>query len=152
MSEPIVIGRVENPTELDLEPQEIELVGYTLEHEEVSQTFRIRPVVATGAALDIIRHTDVAGNVPLGPVLEYVDKCLLEADQAPFKAFLDRPDVMIQNTALVDLYRVLVEFYSARPTRRPSGSASTPSPRKVTSRAGARSAASRSKSSRSSSA
>jgi hypothetical protein len=152
MSDPIVIGRVTDPQDLDLEPLSITLCGYTLEHEEVSETFRFRPTVPTGAALEIIRHTGPDGNVPVGIVLDYVDKCLLEADQAPFRAFLDRDDVMIQGNALVDLYQSLLELYSARPTRRPSGSASTSPLAKRTSRAAARSAASKSKSSRSSSA
>jgi hypothetical protein len=147
--DPIVIGRVEDPQELDLELLEITLVGYTLEREEVAETFRFRPVVATGAALDIIRHTDTEGNIPLGPILDYVDKCLLEGDQEPFKAFLDRNDVMIDAGALVTMYRQLVEFYSSRPTRRPPASASTGSPAKRTSRAAARSKGSRSKGSRS---
>lgn len=144
MSEPLVIGRVDNPEELDLEPLALTLVGYTLEAQEVAETFRFRPTIPTGAALNVIRHTGQDGNVPLGPVLDYVDKCLLEPDQEPFRAFLDRDDVMIQGNALVDLYRALVEFYSARPTQPPSASASTGSRAKRTSRAGARSAASRS--------
>ena len=144
MSEPIVIGRVENPEALDLEPLELTLVGYTLEHEEVAETFRFRPVVPTGAALDIIRHTDSQGNIPMGPVLDYVDKCLLEADQEPFRTFLDRNDVMIQGDALIELYRTLTRYYSSRPTRPPSDSASTGSPTKRTSRGDARSRASRS--------
>ncbi|HWF25177.1 MAG TPA: hypothetical protein VG275_07010 [Solirubrobacteraceae bacterium] len=148
--EPIVIGRVENPSEQDLTPQEITLVGYTLEREEVSETFRFRPVVPAGAQLEIIRHTDQAGNVALPPVIAFVEECLLEDELDAFRAFLHRPDVMIEQGTIIGLYRALTEYYAARPTRRPSASASTGQPAKRTSRAAARSAASRSKTSRSS--
>jgi len=146
--DPIVVGRVENPEQLDLQPLEIEVVGYTLERKEVAETFRFRPVPPTGAALAIVRQTMPNGNVPLGPVLDYLDKCLLEEDQQRFQDYLNRDDVMIEQAAVIDLYTALTEFYTARPTRPPSDSASTGSSAKRTSRAAARSAASPSKTSR----
>jgi hypothetical protein len=146
---PIVIGRVENPQELDLEPQDITLVGYKLDRTEVAETFQIRPLIPAGAQLEIIRHTDANGNVGLPKIVEFIEECLLADDLEPFRTFLHRPDVMIEQGTIVGLYRAVTEFYASRPTRQPSGSAATGSPAKPTSRAAARAPASRRKISRS---
>jgi len=148
--DPIVIGRVQNPEELDLEPLELTIVGYTLDHKEVAETFHFRPVMPAGAQLEIIRHTNEIGNVALPAVVKFVEECLVEGELEAFTAFLHRPDVMIVPGTIVDLYRALTEYYAARPTRLSSASASGGSAAKRTSRASARSAASRSKSNRSS--
>jgi hypothetical protein len=151
--DPIKIGQLspEEVEQRDLNPVEVELYGYMLDtREEVSETFRFRPTVPAGAALDIMRHTGINGEIPLAQAINYLDKCLLEADVEPFATFLNRPDLMIEGEVIVAVYRALTEHYTARPTPRPSGSRSSGSPAKRTSRAAARSAASRSKSSRSS--
>lgn len=144
------VGRVENPDELDLEPVRVPLVGYTLEGKEVSETFQFRPQVATGASLDVIRQTDAQGNTQLDAIFKYLDRSLLDdSERDAYNTFLNRDDVMIKAGALLDLYRALSSYYAARPTKLSSGSASTGSAAKRTSRAAARSRASTSRAKRS---
>lgn len=147
--DPIIIGRLENPEEQDLEPLAVTLVGYTLEHKEVAETFRFRPLIPAGAQLEIIRHTDTNGNVPLKQIVDFLEECVLPDDLDGFVAFLHRRDIEIEQGTVIALYRQLTEFYADRPTRRLSASASTGRPARRTSRAAARSAASRSKNNRS---
>lgn len=153
MSDPIVIGRLSSE-ELDQRPSEpigLEMYGYTYEgHEEVKETFRFRPTVPAGAALDIMRHTSADGNIPLSQAVKYIDECILDADAQAFHDFLYRKDLMIEAGVLIEVYRGLTEAYTGRPTRRPSASASGGSTAKRTSVAAARSAASTSKRNRSS--
>jgi hypothetical protein len=146
--DPIVIGRIADPAQLDLDPLELVLVGYTLEREEVSQPLRFRPVIPAGAQLEVIRHTLPNGNVPAPQVIAFVEECVLAEDLDAFREFLHRPDVMIASETVIELYRTLTEFYAARPTRQRSASASGGQRARRTSRAAARSAASASKSAR----
>lgn len=150
MPELRVIGQVENPEELDFEPLVVPLAGYTVDHEEVIERFRFRPVRPAGAALNVMRSTDAQGNVGLGPVVGYLDKCLLEEDAERWQAFLDRDDLMIEQDVLFELYREVSAWYAGRPTRRPSDSSGGGKVTPQTSRVAARSAASTSKRKRSS--
>lgn len=143
--DPVVFGRVDDPSELELDAPELTLVGYTLDKEEVSQAFRVRPMIPAGAQLEIVRHTLPDGSVPLPQVVDFVEECVLASDLDAFKAFLHRPDVMIEQGTIIELYRWLSEYYAARPTRRRSASASSGSQPRRTSRGAARARASRSK-------
>lgn len=147
--DPVVFGRVDDVDELDLDPVELTLVGYNLDREEVTHTFRVRPLIPAGAQLEIVRHTLPNGNVPLAQVVDFLDECVLAEDLDAYKAFLHRPDVMVEQDALIQMYQWLGSYYAARPTRRRPDSASGGSATRRTSRDAARSAASARKRSRS---
>lgn len=143
--DPIQIGRLtpEEVEQRNLEPVEIEIYGYMYDtREEVKGTFRFRPTVSAGAALDVMRNTGANGNIPLSQAVKYLDESVLEGDEQPFREFLYRKDLMIEGDVIIAVYRALTEFYTARPTPRPSASRSGGSPAKRTSRANARSAGS----------
>lgn len=142
---PLQFGRVENPEELDLEPIEIEITGYTLDREPVSQIVRFRPAMPVGSTIDIIRYTDAKGNVPQAKVIDFLDACPIDEDKELWKDFLDRTDVMIEFQTLLDVYMAVVEVYSARPFTLRSGSSGGTSSTKPTSKAAADYRASRSK-------
>lgn len=116
------IGRVEDPTTLDLDVINVPVVGYTMDREEVEEVFRFRPMQPAGASLDILKATSGDGSVPIAPVMRYLDSCLMEDDLASWHEFLHRPDVMIEQTVLVKIYQAISEVYAARPTPRWSGS------------------------------
>jgi hypothetical protein len=133
------IGRVEHPEELELEPITIPIVGYTREKEEVIQPVNFRPVQPTGAALDVLRMTNVKGDVPVAPVMRFLDECVVEEDRKSWDDFLNDPTVYIEQDTLIQLYRVLTEVYSSRPTAQRSVSHNG----RVTSRTTSRAAASK---------
>jgi len=144
------VGRVAEPDKLDMEPIVVPIVGYSIDREEVIEKFRFRPVQPAGAALDVLRATDAHGNAPLGPVMRYLERCLLSDEQERWREFLDRDDVFIEQTVLVDLYQRITEAYAERPTLPSSVSANGGSTTKPTPPGGARARASTSKRSRSS--
>jgi hypothetical protein len=111
------VGRVEDLDELDLDPLEVDIVGYTADKEEVVQAVRFRPLQPTGAALEVLRMTTPDGNVPIAPVMRFLDACILEEDRDLFREFTERPDVFIHQSALLDLFRSLSEHYGDRPTK-----------------------------------
>jgi hypothetical protein len=135
------IGRVADPDDLDLEPVEIELIGYTSDKEEVSYLCQFRPVQPTGAAVELMRQINPDGDVPVSVVLAYLDAAVLDGTQEEWSEFINRPDIFIEQTALLSLYETIIEFYAARPTRQRSGSHNGRVTTAKTSRAAARSKA-----------
>lgn len=142
-----VIGRVENPDELDLDPIVVPIVGYAMkDRKEVLTKIKFRPVLPLGSALDVIRQTQTNGNVPGPAIMEYLDSCITDEDTEKWRELLGRRDIAIQMSTLIDVYRQLTEFYSgARPTQASSGSAGGRSQTGTTSKGGAGGKASKSK-------
>lgn len=185
------IGRVDDPDDLDLEPIIIPIVGYIRlpggGREEVIERIEFRPVQPTGAGLAVLRQTRADGNVPVAPVMKFLDACVLEGEELtearrnqreafealpsqtkraalayadesggrntvveaakglkepqiaavnaylraadetarlkavePWRSFLDREDVFIEQETLIAVYSAITEVYSDRPTRRRS--------------------------------
>lgn len=144
-----IIGQVENPEDLDLEPVVVPLAAYTLDREEVIERFPFKPTMPAGALSAFIRNAGPNGELPINVTLACLERCLIADAVERWQTFLDRDDLVIETNTLGQVFNALVEHYGARPTRPRSGSPSTGSPAKRTSRAGARSATSRSKTSRS---
>ena len=144
-----IVGRVENPQERSTDPIVVPVAAYTLEGKEVVEKFRFRPVMPAGAVIRAFRAIQPNGVLATGPILDFLQKSLLADDRERFLEFLDRDDLMIEAQLISQIYETVTEVWSGRPTRRPSASASGGSPTKRTSRAGARSRASASKTSRS---
>lgn len=119
-----VFGRVADPNALDLEPIEAPVVGYTLDKQEVLQVVRFRPMSPTWGALEMARHTDAEGNVPTATAIDFLESCVLAEDSDTWRTFLQRPDVFIEESTVLDLYRAVLEVYGNRPTQRSSDSAS----------------------------
>ncbi len=139
------IGRVDNLEDFDLDPIVVPIVGYTIDKEEVIQPIRFRPVQPTGAGLAILRQTRPDGNVPIGPVLHFLDECIMFDDRDLWEKFVNDETIFIEQTTLIELYKRLTEVYAARPTTRRSASPGTRPSSTPTSRAVARSRASTSK-------
>ena len=139
------IGRVEDPESLDLDPIIIPIVGYTIDKEEVIQPIRFRPVQPTGAGLAVLRQTLPNGNVPIAPVMKFLDECILSDDKELWEKFLNDETVFIEQDTLVEVYKAITAVYAARPTMRRSGSVGGRPSSTPTSRAAARSRASTSK-------
>lgn len=119
-------GRAPAPQDLNLDPIEVELVGYDVDRNEVSRTFRFRPMRPLWRSLEIARVTSVDGEVPTSEAIKFLDACVLGDDQESWREFLDDPDVFIDHEAIVDLMKGIVEVYNNRPTERPSGSSGGP--------------------------
>ena len=143
------VGRVEHPEDIDLEPIEVPVIGYTVDHEEVEEIFSFRGVQPTGASIEVLRNINDDGNVPVKLILDFVDACLLGSDQEKWKEFVNDPDVYIEQDTLIELYKTIMEVYAARPTMPPSDSRSGRGNSKQTSQAAARKKASTGKKSRS---
>ncbi len=136
------IGRVESPDGFDLDPIVIPIVGYTLDRTEVVEEIRFRPIQPAWASLQVIETTNAAGNIDLKQVMHFLSKCVLAEDVEKWREFLDRDDVMFEQTIFVELYKALSAAYAHRPTMLSSVSEAGGSRTRRTSRGGARSRAS----------
>lgn len=145
-----IVGR-RDPSEDLPEPITVPIAAYTLDGEEVLERFAFRPVMPAGAVIRAFRSIQPNGVLATGPILDFLEKSLMPEERERFQQFLDRDDLMIEADLLSDIYRTVTEVWTERPTRRRSGSASSGSPTRRTSRGAARAAASTSKRSRSSS-
>jgi hypothetical protein len=141
MSE-LVFGRVDNPDDLDLAPIVVKIVGYTMGHEEVTETVRFRPMAPTWLSMDLARKHSATGQVNEADAGEFLDHCMLEEDRPKWVAFLSRDDLMIEMTTVLKVYNAISEVYVARPTTAPPVSSGGRAKTTRTSRAGARSRAS----------
>lgn len=141
------VGRVEDPQELDLDPIEIPVVGYTLRREEAEETFSFRPVQPAGATIDILLSLTESGSVPVPKIMGFLQECLVTSDRDRWNDFLNDPDIMVEQSTLAQLYQALMEVYANRPTLRSSASGGGGRPVKRTSTAAraARASASRRK-------
>jgi hypothetical protein len=142
------IGRVDNPADLDLEPITIPVIGYTRDGKEVVEKAHFRPVAPAGQTIAVLRVMAPNGGVPVTQMMGFLDACVLEDDRDAWSAFLERPDVEIEQTTLVRVYSALMEAYAARPTMPPASSTGGGEKTKQTSQAASRARASRSKKSR----
>lgn len=142
-----VVGRVENPDDLDLDPIVVPIAGYTIkDKKEVVTKIKFRPVLPLSSALDVIRQTQSNGNVPGPAIMEYLDSCITDEDAEKWAELLARRDLAIQMDTLIEVYRQLTEFYSGeRPTPASSDSPGGRSQTGTTSKAGAAAKASKSK-------
>lgn len=136
------IGRVEDVSELNVDPIEVPLVAYTSDREEVEEVFRFRPAQPAGATLDVLMATGADGKLPTQMIFRFLDECLVEEDRVKWRVFLDRPDLIIEQSVLAQVYRGIMEVYAARPTPRWSDSGGGGSPAGPASQAAARSKAS----------
>jgi hypothetical protein len=143
------VGRVENPEELDFEPIVIPVVGYTRDHKEVVEKARFRPLPPAGQTVEVLRSMAPNGGVRASQMMSFLDACVLEDGREAWAAFLDSPDVEIEQATLAGVYSALMEAYAARPTMPPASSAAGGKKTKQTSQAASRAKASRSKKSRS---
>lgn len=110
------VGRVDNIDDVDLDPIEVPVVGYTIEKEEIEEVFRFRPVQPAGATLDILLYVSVDGSTPVAKVMHFLEECVLAEDRERWRDFLNDPAIMIEQSVLAQLYRALMEVYAARPT------------------------------------
>jgi hypothetical protein len=111
------IGRVENPQDLDFEPLVVPIVGYDRHtKEEQVCDVQCRPVAPTGAAVDVMRVVGPNGETPIGPVMAYLDSCILPESKEDYETFIHDPELVIEQKTLINMYIALTEFYSERPT------------------------------------
>lgn len=143
------IGRAENPEALNLEPIVAPIVAYTHDGKEHVEKFPFKPVMPAGAMAAMVRNVGPNGELPVNILLACLQRCLMPDAAERWETWIDSDELNIEHTTLAQLFDQLVRIYGDRPTRRRSGSASGGPPAKRTSRAAARSAASRSKTSRS---
>ena len=68
----------------------------------------------------MVRRVDSSGNIPLGLVFDYLDACVVEEQRDEWSAWLHSPDVFIERDTLIEVYRSIVSYYSARPTKQRS--------------------------------
>lgn len=147
MPELDVIGLNDAP---NLEPLTIPVAGYKIDGTPVIEKFAFLPIQSAGATMDLLRHQRPDGSIPTAPMMTLLDACLTPEEGERWQTFLHNPEVMVEMDTLGEVYRQLMAYYAARPTRSPTTSPSTPSPPKPTSRGAANSRGSASRSSRSS--
>lgn len=143
-----IVGKVEAPESRELDPLIVPVAAYTATGKEVIERFAFRPTIPLGAVMRAFEQIQPNGALGNGPILKFLQKCLLPDDRERFLEFLDRDDLEIEAQLIVDIYTAVMEFWAARPTLPRSASASGTPQQKRTSRAAARSKASTSKSSR----
>jgi hypothetical protein len=139
------IGRVDNPEDLDLDPVVVPVVGYNADREEVIFEVIFRAMQPTGEAMDLLKVADAAGNVPIGIVFAYLDACVTEDNREAWQKFLHGPDLNIEQSTIIELYKTISSYYADRPTQQRSVSHNGRVTSGKTSRAAARSKGSTSK-------
>jgi len=140
------IGRLEDPSVLDVDEDEmltIPIVGYTeprldedgkrTPRREVETRIRFVPSVPAGATVGLTRAMNDKGDIVGGAAVRYLDRCVYFEDREKWDAIFADPDLFVEQSTLVAVYKALEEFYGGRPTRRSSGSRRGPSPTKRTS-------------------
>lgn len=116
------IGRVADTEEIDLDPIEVPVIGYTLDKTEVEEVFKFRPVQPAGATINILLATGAGGAIPIAEVMQFLQDCLLAEERERWSDFLNDPGIMIEQSVLGILYRELMEVYANRPLLRWSDS------------------------------
>jgi hypothetical protein len=96
----------------------------------------------------MLRSIDGSGNISQSAAIIYVDKCVMPDDKEAWELLLKRPGIYIYPETIVSVYEALGEFYSARPSKRRSGSPGGRSSTKPTSQAAVSSRVSTKKASR----
>ena|SRR6202035_2212663 len=123
-----VIGQVEKPEELDLEPIVVPLAGYKVVKGKVVEEierFPFKPMMPSGARALMDRSLGAGGEIGYSVVVILLDRCLIEDAKERWAAFLDREDLNVEQGALGQVMTALYEVYSGRPTRRRSASDGT---------------------------
>ena len=133
------VGKVTDSKLRKAEPVSVPIVGYSKKGEEVETMIRFAGKLPAGVALDMIKVTDVNGNVDFNEALKYVDGCVIDDDREKWDKLIHDTDVIIDQPILIAVYARLGEFYTGRFTKRRSGSRTGPSSTKQTSRPAARS-------------
>ena len=148
--DPIVVGEVENPQDIDLEPIPIEVVGYTREgHKRVGEVFNFRASLPFANTLALIDQVEQGTGRMAGNTIKWLKNCLVSAEEGErFWAYLLRDDLEIAQQTLESTYEALAEVYAARPTLPSAVSSNGGRPTKQTSPAASRARASKSKRSR----
>ena len=145
------IGRVEHPEQADVEPITIPICGIDpAKHENVCEEFSFQPTLPWGNTFALIEQIEGGGGRLAGNTIKWLRTCLVSDEERDrFQLFLERGDVLIEQSTIEGVYEALAETYAARPTLPRTGSNGTGGSTKRTSQAASRAAASRSRKSRS---
>jgi hypothetical protein len=141
------IGKVDNPSDADLEPITIPICGlHAKKHENVCEEFDFRPTLPWGNTFALIESIENGQRNLAGNTVKWLRNCLVsDEERERFQGFLLSPDVEIEQSTIEGVYEALAETYSARPTLPRSASTGGGAKTKRTSQAVARSQASRSR-------
>lgn len=129
---------VEIESTVDVEPVTIPFIGNT-DKGKVTTEIRFAGRLPAGVALDMIKVTDINGNVDFNAAIKYVDSCVIDEDRAKWEELVHSTEIIVEQSHLLAAYATLGEFYTKRPTKRRSDSRTGPSSTKATSRPAARS-------------
>ncbi|HXT91160.1 MAG TPA: hypothetical protein VN714_18060 [Trebonia sp.] len=139
MPELEIVGRVENPETIEVDPIILPVCAYTLEREEVIERFPFKPIMPLGIAALMER---VAGQeIPVNTVLVCLRDCLIADAVERWETFLGREDLLIDAETISRGWAALLGAYGRRPTLRSPGSSRTGRRSGRTSKAAAASAA-----------
>jgi len=139
MPELAIVGRVENPETIEVDPIILPVCAYTLDREEVIERFPFRPIMPLGVAALMER---VAGqHIAVNTVLACLHDCLVADAVERWEAFLGRDDLLIDAETISKGWASLLEAYGRRPTLRSPKSSRTGRRSGRTSKAAAASAA-----------
>lgn len=140
-----VVGRIDNIASLDMEPVILPMIGYTLDDQsEVIEEFKFRAWVPTAAEFAVVAAMGARGAVPFQLIKDWLVAAVMPDELERWEAFINRSDLIIKKDAIIDAWRALDAYYTARPTVPSSGSSAGQSPVSKTSRGAARVRASRS--------
>jgi hypothetical protein len=119
-----VVGKVDDPDELDLDPVVVPVCAYKIEtREEVIEKFPFRPVMPPGTVAYLERIGGQTAGVNVAVAV--LNDCVIADARERWDEFLGRDDLAIEATTLADLFKALVEHYGERPTKRSTGSSRT---------------------------
>lgn len=127
-----VFGRVENPeTDLpDFTPIEFTLIGYDTDtREEVPFKFRARATQPFGNMVEVMRSSNVEGEVDVSVAIGYLEACVIDEDRERWNETIHRSKLHFQNAALGEMAQKFVTYYAEvdgtdlPPTQGPGSSA-----------------------------
>lgn len=119
------VGRQET---FDAEPLTVPIVGYLKDGAEVITDIEFRPVMPTGASIDVLRASNAAGDIPFPLALDFVDEAIMPGQEAAWSELLHRKDLFIEQDTIIEVYKKVMAFYAERPARQ---RAASPRPTRV---------------------
>ena len=135
------IGVIEDLDEIDYEPITVPIVGYTNDKEQVTTDITFRAAQSLGSSLDLIRQMGIDDKgkpiIPIAAILEFLDAAILDTSRVAWDNLIRDEEVNVEQTTLVELYKILAAQYANRPTQQQSASHNGRTTPKKTSRAAA---------------
>ncbi len=122
------VGRVTDPTALNLEPVVVPVVGYTADRQEVVTEIEFRPMATLGSDLEMAMLLTGTDELTAKAAIEYLESCMTDRGREQWEAIKRSETVFVERETMGEVFRAIVQVYAARPTVKRSGSPRTGQP------------------------